>query len=122
MCKQNYIVRSTRRDADPVAALRYRPTATTGQGLSELGPAHFRALGIARVHTRAPGKPPEKDPITRRRGETVDDVAPPDQDAPFQVCSQFCTPTFCMSASCVSSQSMCSSSDSRMASKSSRET
>lgn len=51
-------------------------SATTGEGLSELGPWLFRALGVVRVYTKAPGKPPEKDhPFTLRRGQTVEDVA-----------------------------------------------
>lgn len=51
-------------------------SATTGQGLGELGPFLFRALGIVRVYTKTPGKPAENDkPFTVRRGDTVLDVA-----------------------------------------------
>ncbi len=51
-------------------------SAETGRGLSELGPWLFRALGIVRVYTKAPGKPAAKDhPFTLRRGQTVEDVA-----------------------------------------------
>jgi ribosome-interacting GTPase 1 len=62
-----------------VAGLRY-PTlavsATTGHGLERIGPWLFAHLGIARVYTKAPGKPPDRDrPYTMRRGQTVADVA-----------------------------------------------
>jgi ribosome-interacting GTPase 1 len=51
-------------------------SATTGQGLGELGPWLFRALGVVRVYTKAPGRPPERDhPFALRRGQTVEDVA-----------------------------------------------
>lgn len=51
-------------------------SATTGRGLGEIGPWLFLHLGIVRVYTKAPGKPPEKDrPFTLRRGQTVGDVA-----------------------------------------------
>ncbi len=51
-------------------------SATTGRGLGELGPWLFDSLGIVRVYTKAPGKPPAKDhPFTLRRGQTVGDVA-----------------------------------------------
>lgn len=53
-----------------------RVSAETGQGLGELAPWLFRALGVVRVYTKAPGK--EKDrgrPFTVRRGDTVLDVA-----------------------------------------------
>jgi ribosome-interacting GTPase 1 len=51
-------------------------SATTGQGLGEIGPWLLRNLGIVRVYTKAPGKPPAKDhPFTLRRGQTVEDVA-----------------------------------------------
>jgi len=53
-----------------------RVSAETGQGLGELAPWLFKALGIARVYTKAPGKEPERDrPFTVRRGQTVLDVA-----------------------------------------------
>lgn len=51
-------------------------SATTGRGLGEIGPLLFRQLGIVRVYTKAPGRPPDRDrPFTLRRGQTVDDVA-----------------------------------------------
>jgi uncharacterized protein len=53
-----------------------RVSAETGQGLGELAPWLFEALGIVRVYTKAPGKEPERDrPFTVRRGQTVLDVA-----------------------------------------------
>jgi uncharacterized protein len=53
-----------------------RVSAETGQGLGELAPWLFKALGIVRVYTKAPGKEPERDkPFTVRRGQTVLDVA-----------------------------------------------
>jgi hypothetical protein len=51
-------------------------SAETGQGLGELGPWLFAKLGVVRVYTKAPGKPPEhRHPYTLRRGQTVEDVA-----------------------------------------------
>ncbi len=51
-------------------------SATTGQGLGELGPWLITHLGIVRVYTKAPGRPPDRDrPFTLRRGQTVEDVA-----------------------------------------------
>ena len=51
-------------------------SATTGQGLGQLGPWLFGHLGIARVYTKAPGRPPDRDrPFTLRRGQTVEDLA-----------------------------------------------
>jgi ribosome-interacting GTPase 1 len=51
-------------------------SATTGRGLGEIGPWLFRNLGIVRVYTKTPGRPPEKHrPFTLRRGQTVGDVA-----------------------------------------------
>jgi ribosome-interacting GTPase 1 len=51
-------------------------SATTGEGLHELGALLFRSLGIVRVYTKAPGHAPEKTkPFTLRRGETVRHVA-----------------------------------------------
>jgi ribosome-interacting GTPase 1 len=62
-----------------VAGLRYPAlavSATTGHGLGEVGPWLFAHLGIARVYTKAPGQPPNRDrPFTLRRGQTVEDVA-----------------------------------------------
>jgi ribosome-interacting GTPase 1 len=52
-------------------------SAQTGLGLGELGPWLWRALGLVRVYTKAPGKPAERDrPFTLRTGEqTVADAA-----------------------------------------------
>jgi ribosome-interacting GTPase 1 len=51
-------------------------SATTGRGLGELGPWLFANLGIVRIYTKTPGRPPEKNrPFTLRRGQTVGDVA-----------------------------------------------
>jgi ribosome-interacting GTPase 1 len=51
-------------------------SATTGRGLDEIGPLLFRQLGIVRVYTKAPGRPPDRDrPFTLRSGQTVEDVA-----------------------------------------------
>lgn len=51
-------------------------SATTGQGLREIGPLLFSQLGIVRVYTKVPGRPPERNrPFTLRRGQTVGDVA-----------------------------------------------
>jgi uncharacterized protein len=53
-----------------------RVSAATGQGLGEIAPWLFRALGIVRVYTKAPGKAADRDrPFTVRRGDTVLDVA-----------------------------------------------
>jgi hypothetical protein len=62
-----------------VSGLRY-PTlaisAATGQGLGKIGPWLFEHLGIVRVYTKAPGRPPDLDrPFTLHRGQTVEDVA-----------------------------------------------
>lgn len=52
-------------------------SAKTGLGLGELGSWLWRALGLLRVYTKAPGKPAERDrPFTLRVGEqTVADAA-----------------------------------------------
>ena len=51
-------------------------SASTGLGLGEIGPLVFRQLGIVRVYTKLPGRPPDRDrPFTLRRGQTVEDVA-----------------------------------------------
>ena len=51
-------------------------SVTTSQGLDEIGRFLFEALGIVRVYTKAPGKPPEIDkPFTVRQGAMVLDVA-----------------------------------------------
>jgi ribosome-interacting GTPase 1 len=62
-----------------VVGLRYPAlavSATTGQGLGKIGPWLFDHLGIVRVYTKMPGRPPDVDrPFTLRRGQTVEDVA-----------------------------------------------
>jgi ribosome-interacting GTPase 1 len=62
-----------------IAGLRYPAlavSATTGQGLEQIGPWLFAHLDIARVYTKAPGRPPDLDrPYTMRRGQTIADVA-----------------------------------------------
>jgi ribosome-interacting GTPase 1 len=51
-------------------------SATTGQGLAEIGPLLFRHLEIVRVYTKAPGHPPDRNrPFTLRRGQTVENIA-----------------------------------------------
>jgi hypothetical protein len=51
-------------------------SAETGSGLGGIGPWLFDHLGIVRVYTKAPGRPPDKQrPFTLRRGQTVVDVA-----------------------------------------------
>jgi ribosome-interacting GTPase 1 len=51
-------------------------SATTGRGLGEIGSLLFCQLGIVRVYTKVPGRPPGRDrPFTLRRGQTVEDVA-----------------------------------------------
>ena len=55
---------------------RLAVSATTGEGLDALGKFLFEQLGIVRVYTKMPGKPPEMDkPFTVRVGATVHDVA-----------------------------------------------
>jgi len=50
-------------------------SAATGRGLGQIGPWLFRSLGIARIYTKAPGRPADKQrPFTLRHG-TVGDVA-----------------------------------------------
>jgi ribosome-interacting GTPase 1 len=50
--------------------------ATTGEGLEELRLALFNVLGIIRVYTKVPGKPPDMDkPFTLKRGSTLIDFA-----------------------------------------------
>jgi hypothetical protein len=62
-----------------VAGLHYPAlaiSAVTGHGLGGLGPWLFEHLGIVRVYTKAPGRPPDHGrPFTLRRGQTVEDVA-----------------------------------------------
>jgi ribosome-interacting GTPase 1 len=51
-------------------------SAKTGQGLGELAPFLFKSLGVVRVYTKVPGKPPDRErPFTVRSGERVLDVA-----------------------------------------------
>lgn len=51
-------------------------SASSGLGLSELGPWLFGNLGIVRVYTKAPGHPPDRSrPFTLRGSRTVEDVA-----------------------------------------------
>lgn len=51
-------------------------SAETGEGLDRIGPILFQGLGVIRVYTKAPGRPPEKDrPFTVFHGSTVYDVA-----------------------------------------------
>jgi uncharacterized protein len=51
-------------------------SATTGQGLGAIGPWLFSHLGIVRVYTKAPGRPPVLDrPFVLRSGGKVEDVA-----------------------------------------------
>lgn len=48
----------------------------TGQGLEPIGPLLFDRLGVVRVYTKAPGKPPDMGrPYTLRQGQTVLDLA-----------------------------------------------
>jgi hypothetical protein len=62
-----------------VLGLRYPAlavSATTGRGLGDIGPWLFGHLGVIRVYTKAPGRPPDLHrPFTVRRGQTVEDVA-----------------------------------------------
>ena len=62
-----------------LTGLRYpalQVSATTGQGLDEIGPWLFRNLGVVRVYTKTPGHPADKQrPFTLRSGQTVEDVA-----------------------------------------------
>jgi hypothetical protein len=69
-------------DLDALAELagvdfpRVAVSATTGLGLEQIAAFLFERLGIVRVYTKLPGKPPERDkPFTVRRGATVLDVA-----------------------------------------------
>lgn len=62
-----------------LTSLRYPAlavSAATGEGLGEIGTWLFDKLGIVRVYTKTPGRPPDHDrPFTVRRGQTVHDVA-----------------------------------------------
>ncbi len=51
-------------------------SAETGEGLDRIGPWLFKRLGVVRVYTKVPGKPPDMGrPYTIRKGQTVLDVA-----------------------------------------------
>ncbi|OFX15500.1 MAG: hypothetical protein A2Z18_05790 [Armatimonadetes bacterium RBG_16_58_9] len=51
-------------------------SAETGEGLEELRRRFFESLGIIRVYTKIPGKPPDRDkPFTVKRGSTLIDFA-----------------------------------------------
>jgi ribosome-interacting GTPase 1 len=51
-------------------------SARTGQGLHELAPFLFESLGVVRVYSKLPGKPPERErPFVVRNGSRVLDVA-----------------------------------------------
>ena len=51
-------------------------SAATGEGLAGLAPFLFRSLGVARVYTKVPGKPADRErPFVVRRGDRVLDVA-----------------------------------------------
>ena len=51
-------------------------SATTGAGLDTIGAFLFDHLGVVRVYTKIPGRPPDlARPFTVRRGQTVEDVA-----------------------------------------------
>ncbi|MGH8874733.1 MAG: GTPase [Acidimicrobiia bacterium] len=51
-------------------------SAATGDGLDRIGPWLLDRLGIVRVYTKAPGRPPDLGrPYTIRQGQTVLDVA-----------------------------------------------
>jgi ribosome-interacting GTPase 1 len=51
-------------------------STTTGAGLGAIGSWLFQRLGVVRVYTKVPGKPPDMDrPFTLRAGQTVQDVA-----------------------------------------------
>jgi hypothetical protein len=51
-------------------------SAATGRGLGKIGPWLFGHLGVARVYTKAPGRPPDRSrPFILHRGQTVEDVA-----------------------------------------------
>jgi ribosome-interacting GTPase 1 len=54
----------------------YPISALTGEGLERLRQALFDLLGIIRVYTKVPGKPPDRDrPFTIKKGSTLMDFA-----------------------------------------------
>ena len=51
-------------------------SAETGEGIEQLRRRMFDSLGIIRVYTKIPGKPPDRDkPFTLRKGSTLIDFA-----------------------------------------------
>jgi ribosome-interacting GTPase 1 len=51
-------------------------SAHTGAGLDAIGAFLFEHLGVVRVYTKLPGRPPDRArPFTVRRGQAVEDVA-----------------------------------------------
>ncbi len=51
-------------------------SGVTGSGCDAIGPWLFEQLGVVRVYTKAPGRPPDMGaPFTVREGDTVHDVA-----------------------------------------------
>lgn len=51
-------------------------SVVAGDGLEELRAGLFRVLGIVRVYTKMPGKPPDRQkPFTLKRGSTLTDLA-----------------------------------------------
>jgi ribosome-interacting GTPase 1 len=51
-------------------------SSTTGAGIDQVGQWLFEHLGIVRIYTKVPGKPPDmRRPYTVHRGDTVLDVA-----------------------------------------------
>jgi ribosome-interacting GTPase 1 len=51
-------------------------STVTGAGLEQIGSWLFHHLGIVRVYTKVPGRPPDRNrPFTVRFGQTVQDVA-----------------------------------------------
>lgn len=54
----------------------HQVSTMTGEGLEELRKALFDLLGIVRVYTKQPGKPPDTQrPFTLKRGSTLTDLA-----------------------------------------------
>jgi ribosome-interacting GTPase 1 len=54
----------------------FHVSALTGEGLEDLRRGIYRSLGIVRVYTKVPGKPPDIDkPFTLRKGSTLMDFA-----------------------------------------------